>query len=133
MPGDSWIFVRCEVPESLKNRSSDVSARPDFLKFADGSIAGPLTLHESSEMAGVFDGIDLVRGKSSLDKFCSAAPVQDLPSSDALVAAKQAGPPSLQLRYSPMIPETTRLWWTRPTRVPFRFADISLDFRPISS
>jgi hypothetical protein len=68
--GAEWTRTVCTVPKKLLGNSTEVTASVDALKFANGSVWGPATMHESHEMIGTLDGMDFVeKTTTKLEKY----------------------------------------------------------------
>lgn len=59
---------------SLGGHPFTATASVDVLKFEDGSIWGPISLRQSSQLIGTLDGMDLFAGKSALQD--QVSPIQ---------------------------------------------------------
>jgi hypothetical protein len=83
--GAEWTRTVCTMPKKMLGDSTSVTAKVDVLKFADGSIWGPLELRESHQLVGALDGMDFIGKTTELERFVSPimpqrgpAPVQDV-------------------------------------------------------
>jgi hypothetical protein len=69
--GASWTRSVCAVGKMIAGDPATVAARVDVLKFADGSIWGPVDRRESSQLVGAIDGMDFSVKNSDLKRFVS--------------------------------------------------------------
>ncbi len=83
--GAEWTRTVCSMPRKVPSDATKVTANVDVLKFADGSIWGPLALRESHQLVGALDGMDFIAKTTELEKFVSPilpergpAPVEDI-------------------------------------------------------
>jgi hypothetical protein len=73
-PGEDWTRTVCTVPKKMFGEATTVTATVDFLKFADGSVAGPAALARSHQLIGMLDGIDFSQKTTQLERYVS--PIQ---------------------------------------------------------
>jgi hypothetical protein len=85
--GAEWTRNVCTMIKKLLGDRTTVTAKVDVLKFADGSIWGPLELRESHQLVGRIDGIDFMRKETELERFVNPIlpqqgpiPVEDIKS-----------------------------------------------------
>jgi hypothetical protein len=67
--GAEWTRNVCSFGKKLSGDGTTVTAKVDVLKFADGSIWGPLDLRESHQLVGRLDGIDFMGKETELERF----------------------------------------------------------------
>jgi hypothetical protein len=69
--GAEWTRTVCSMPNKSSGDPSTVRAAVDVLKFADGSIWGPMTLRESHQLVGRLDGMDFIEKATEPERFVS--------------------------------------------------------------
>jgi hypothetical protein len=71
MSGAGWTRSICAMEKMIAGDPARVTATVDVLKFANGSIWGPVDRRESSQLIGAIDGMDFSVKNSDLKRFVS--------------------------------------------------------------
>lgn len=90
--GAEWTRTVCSVPKKVLSDAMAVSTKVDVLKFADGSIWGPLELRESHQLVGSLDGMDFIGKTTELERFVSPIPPDRGPAPVEDVQTQTIGP-----------------------------------------
>lgn len=69
--GAEWTRTVCSRPKTISTGATAVTTKVDVLKFADGSIWGPLELRESHQLVGALDGMEFIGKTTELERFVS--------------------------------------------------------------
>jgi hypothetical protein len=98
-PGEEWTRTLCHISPRLSPQNKKIQAEPppihaevDVLKFADGSIQGPLSLRASHQLVGEIDGMDFLSHETELQRFVSPLLPQDGPMPAQRVKSRTIGP-----------------------------------------
>jgi hypothetical protein len=90
--GDLWTSSLCALPKKFGDGRITVNAKIDVLKFADGSVWGPLTLRESHVLVGTVDGMDFSGKSTELQGFVSPILPQQGPAPVEHIQSQSVGP-----------------------------------------
>lgn len=90
-PGAEWTRNFCSIVKSEEEPLA-VTAKVDFLKFADGSVWGPVSLPASHQLIGKMDGMDFSVKTTDLERFVSPIPPRDGPVPLEQVQFQTTGP-----------------------------------------
>jgi len=90
--GAEWTRTVCAAAKKASRDSQNVTASVDFLKFADGSVWGPMELRESHRLIGTLDGMDFLEKPTELKRFVSPILPQTGPLPVQTVETRTIGP-----------------------------------------
>ena len=92
LSGADWTRTVCSTTKTVAVESLKVTPMIDVLKFADGSIWGPISLTASHELIGTMDGMDFGTKPTELERFVSPISPEEGPLPEEQIQFQTIGP-----------------------------------------